>query len=270
MELDELHVDEVRAGEVGQGMAVAGVLPRVRGDLVAPADPARREDDRLGREDDRPTGRPPVADGAAHPVGPGQQVGDGALHVDRDAGRDRPVLERPDHLQAGPVADVGEPRMRVAAERALEDPPVVGPVEDRAPGLELADPIRRLLGMELGHPRVVEQLAADHRVAEVDLPRVLLGDVTERRGDPALGHHRVGLAEERLADEPDVRAVGRRLDRRPQPGTPGPDHKDVVGVALGDLVHSRIDGSLNSPIARSRMYRSAIATPIRLVQASAM
>ena len=52
----------------------------------------------------------------------------------------------------------------------------------------------------------------------------------------------------------------RRLDRRPQAGSPGPDHQDVVGVALGDLVHSRIDGSLNSPIARSRMYRSASAT----------
>ena len=197
-------------------------------------------------------------------------MGDGALHVDRDAGRDRPVLERPDHLEAGPVADVGEARVRVAAERALEDPPVAGPVEDRAPGLELADPVRRLLGVELGHPRVVEQLAADHRVPEVDLPRVGLGDVAERRGHPALGHDGVGLAEERLADEPDVRALGRRLDRRAQAGAPGPDDEDVVGVALGDLVHSRIDGSLNSPIARSRMYRSADATARRLQPASAM
>ena len=57
---------------------------------------------------------------------------------------DGPVLERPDHLQPGPVADVGQPRVGVAAERPLEDPPVPRPVEDGAPQLELADPIGRL------------------------------------------------------------------------------------------------------------------------------
>ena len=48
-----------------------------------------------------------------------------------------------------------------------------------------------------------------------------VGDVAERRGDPALGHDRVGLAEERLADEADVGAGGLRLDRGPQPGAAG-------------------------------------------------
>ena len=103
------------------------------------------------------------------------------------------------------------------AERALEDPAVAGPVEDGAPGLELADPVGRLLGVELGHPRVVEELAADHRVAEVDLPGVVLVDVAERGGDAALGHDRVGLAEERLADEPD-RSPRRRPPRSPPAG----------------------------------------------------
>ena len=64
VELDELHVDELGAGLVGERLAVAGVLPRVRGDLVGLADPAGREDDRLGREDDRLAGRPPVAERA--------------------------------------------------------------------------------------------------------------------------------------------------------------------------------------------------------------
>ena len=131
---------------------------------------------------------------------------------------DRAILEGPDHLEAGPVADVGEARVRVPAERALEDPPVGRPVEDRAPQLELAHPVRRLLGVELGHPRVVQELAADHRVAEVDLPRIGRRDVAERRRDAALGHDRVGLAEERLADEPDVRARRLGLDRRAQAG----------------------------------------------------
>ena len=64
VELDELHVDQLGAGLVGERLAVAAVLPRVRGDLVGLADPAGREDDRLGREDDRPAGRPPVAERA--------------------------------------------------------------------------------------------------------------------------------------------------------------------------------------------------------------
>ena len=62
VELDELHVDELGAGLVGQRVPVAAVLPRVRGDLVRLADAARREDDGLGREGDRPARRPPVAE----------------------------------------------------------------------------------------------------------------------------------------------------------------------------------------------------------------
>ena len=142
--------------------------------------------------------------------------------------RDGTVLERPDHLEPGPVADVGEARVGVAAERPLEDAPVGGPVEDGAPQLELADAIGRLAGVELGHPRVVQELAADHRVAEVDLPRVRRGDVGERRGDAALGHHGVGLAEQRLADEADVGAGILGLDRGAQAGPAGADDQDVV------------------------------------------
>ena len=60
VELDELHVDQLGAGVVGERLAVAAVLPRVRRHLVRLADPAGREDDRLGREGDRLAGRPPV------------------------------------------------------------------------------------------------------------------------------------------------------------------------------------------------------------------
>ena len=150
------------------------------------------------------------------------------LHVDLDPDRDRTVLEGPDHLEPGPVADVGEAGVGVAAERALEDATVGGPVEDGAPQLELADAIRRLDGVELGHPRVVQELAADHRVAEVDLPRVRRGDVGERRRDPALGHHGVGLAQQRLADETDVGAGILGRDRGSQTGAAGTDDEDVV------------------------------------------
>ncbi len=232
VELDELHVDQVGPGLVGEGLAVAAVLPRVRGDLVRLADAARREDDRLGREGDRLAGRPPIADGAGHAGLPGHEPGDRAFHVDLDPERDRPILEGPDHLEAGPVTDVGEARVRVTAERALQDPAVGGPVEDGAPVLELADAVRGLEGVELRHPRIVEELAADHRVAEVDLPRVGRRHVRHGSRHAALGHDRVGLAEQRLADQPDVRAGGLRLDRGAQAGPAGADDEDVVRADL--------------------------------------
>ena len=255
MELDELHVDQLGPGEVRKRLAVAGVLPRVRRDLVRPADPAGREHDRLGREEHRLTGRPPVAEGPLDPIRPGEEVGDRALHVDLDAGRHRAILERPDHLEPGPVPDVGEPRIGVAAEGALEDPPVAGPIEDRPPELELADAVRSLLRVQLGHPRVVHELAADHRVAEVDLPVVALVDMGHCGGDASFGHDRVGLAEERLADQPDRCPAFRGLDRRPQPGPARTDHEDVVGILLGGgaVIHRRIAGSTRIPSARRRM-----------------
>ena len=232
VELDELHVDQLGAGLVGERLAVAAVLPRVRGDLVRLPDPAGGEHDRLGRKDDRLAGRPPVAEGTGHPVRTGHQPRDGGLHVDLDAERDRAILEGPDHLEPGPVADMGEARVRVTTERALEDPAVGRPVEDRAPQLELADPLRGLGGVEPDHLRVVEELAADHRVAEVDLPRIGRRDVAERRGHAAFGHHGVGLAEERLADETDIGAGHLGLDGGAQTGAAGADDEDVVRADL--------------------------------------
>ena len=179
-------------------------------------------------------------------------MGDRALHVDRDACRDGAILEGPDHLQPGPVADVGEPRIGVTAERPLEDPPVARPIEDRAPCLQFADAVRRLLGVELGHPRVVEELAPDHRVAEVDLPRVLGVDMRERRRHAPLRHDRVGLAKQRLADEPDRRPASGGLDRRPQARPAGADDEDVMGVSLGAVAHKRMAGSVKTPSASSR------------------
>jgi hypothetical protein len=54
------------------------------------------------------------------------------------------LLERADHLEAGAVADVREARVPMTAEVALEDEPVLGAVEERAPLLELEDAVGRL------------------------------------------------------------------------------------------------------------------------------
>jgi hypothetical protein len=50
MELDELHVDHLGTRTVGERVTVAGALPAVAGDLVGAADAARRQNDRLRRE----------------------------------------------------------------------------------------------------------------------------------------------------------------------------------------------------------------------------
>ena len=123
--------------------------------------------------------------------------------------------------------------MGVAAERPLEDPPVRGPVEDGAPQLELADAIGRLHRVELGHPRVVQELAADHRVAEVDLP----GVARRRRGPcaaatPPSAMTVWALPSSDLQTSPTFAPAAFGLDRRPQPGPAGADDEDVVRADL--------------------------------------
>ena len=80
------------------------------------------------------------------------------------------ILQRADHLEAGAIADVREPRVLVTSEVALEDLPVLRAIEDRAPLLELTNAIWRFLRVQLGHAPLVEVLPAAHRVGEVRLP----------------------------------------------------------------------------------------------------
>ena len=153
---------------------------------------------------------------------------------------DAVVLEAADHLEPRAVADVGEARVAVAAEVALVDQALFGAIEDRPPGLELVDAIGGLLSVQLGHAPLAEELAAAHRVAEVDLPAVALVGVGERGCRTTLGHDRVSLAEQRLADHAGVEALLGALDGRAQAGPAGSDDDDVVldGLDLGD-VHLR-------------------------------
>jgi hypothetical protein len=175
---------------------------------------------------------------------------------------DRVVLQRADHLEPGPVTDMGQPGVAVSAEVALENQALFGAVEQGAPALQLEHAVRRLLSVQLGHAPVVDHLAAAHGVAEVDLPVVLGPHVTHGGGDAALGHDRVSLAQERLADEADRHALVRGLDGRPQPGAARPDDDDVVLVRLVRWCgHQKmILRSVILPIATSRMYRSASPT----------
>ena len=236
-------------------MAVAGGLPRVRRVLPRLPDTPGGHHEGLGREDDELTTRAPVAHGGADPtVGVFQQPEDLALHEDLDTDGHGPLLQRPDQLEAGPVTHVGQPGEAVASEVTLEDPAVLRPVEQGAPPFQLVDPVGGLLGVELGHPPVVEHLPAPHGVAEVDLPVVLGPDVAHGRRRPALGHDGVGLAQERLAHEGGPQAPLLGLDGGPHTGATGADDDDVeiVGFVISHGRAQKIFGSWKAPLATSR------------------
>ena len=82
---------------------------------------------------------------------------------------------------------------------------------------------------------------------------------------PAFGHDRVGLAEERLADQADLHAGRRGLDGRAQPGAAGANHQHVVFVRFES--RHRMRKSVQMPIEQSRTYTSVKATQKRLNQA---
>src|SRR5262249_48506065 len=196
----------------------------------------------------------PVADGAAHAVAVLEQARDGAFHVDVDALMDAVVLQRADHLEPGSIADVGEPRVAMAAEVTLENATVLGAIEERAPTLQLEHALGRLLRMQLRHAPVVEHLPPAEGGGEVPLPVAPRPHVAERGGDAALGHHRVSLTEQRLAHEPDRHTLSGRFDGCAQAGAAGADDDDVVLVHLVVVIgHHTILKSLISPIATRRM-----------------
>ena len=182
----------------------------------------------MAPEDPEPSALAIVGQRARDPPAVREQPEHRALHVHVDPLMNPVVLQRPDHLQSGAVADVREPRILVPTEVALEDPAVLGAIEERAPGLELPHPVRRFLRVQLGHAPVVDVLSAAHGVGEVDLPAVPVVHVGQRRGDAAFRHHRVGLAEERLADQPHLDAGTGRGDRRAEAGAARADHQHVV------------------------------------------
>ena len=236
-------------GAQRQGVPVAGVLPGIGGHLERLADPAGGQHHRGRLEHDEPAALAPVAERPGDGVLVFEQLGDRAFgeHLDprlivAELGvilllqRDDLLLHGADQLQAGAVTDVRQPRVGVPAEVALADLPVFGAIEQRAVGLQLPDAIRRLLGVQFGHPPVVQELPTPFGVAKVGLPIVLGVGVTHRRRGTALGHHGVSFAEQGFAHHRDSQTPFARLDDRTQPRAAGTDHDHVVGVPF-DLNH---------------------------------
>lgn len=79
---------------------------------------------------------------------------------------------------------------------------------------------------------MVHVLAAAHRVGEMDTPVVTVVDIGERGRDAAFGHHRMGLAEKRLADQSDFDSGGGSLDGGSQSGAARSHHQHIMSEGL--------------------------------------
>ena len=144
------------------------------------------------------------------------------------------VLQRADQLEAGAVADVDEPPVGVPAERALRHLAVGRAIEHAAPALELADAVGRLLSVQLGHAPVVEVLAAEHRVLEVDLPVVGASTLPNDAAMPPSAITVCALPSSDLQTSAVRAPAADGRDRGSQPGAAGADHEHVVVVRSSD------------------------------------
>ena len=163
-----------------------------------------------------------------------------------DTGVNTFVLQRSNELETRSVADVGQPGVSVAAEVPLVDLALFGAVEDGAPLFELTDAVCGLLSVQLGHPPLVQELAAAHGVAEVDLPVVAVVGIPEGCGGAPFGHDRVGFAEEGLAHDGRVEPQAGTFDGGAESGPASTDDDDIVVDALDladvHLRHPRCSG----------------------------
>ena len=194
------------------------------------ADAAGGHHHRLGREHHELTGRAPVANHSRdHAVGVMEEAQHLDLHEDLDIVGDRLLLKRSDQLETGPVTDVGrDGRNGARRSRLLEDQAVPGAVEQGSPLFQLAYPVGRLLEpWSWAIRQLLEQLPAADGVVEMNFPAVLGVDIPQCRSHSALGHDRVGLAQQRLAHQRGAQLLGAGLDGGPQPGAAGADDDDV-------------------------------------------
>ena len=222
MELNELHVLQFGAGPVRQRKPVARVFPTVAGDLEGAPDAAGGQHHRFRLPQMEVALLAVVSAGARDAARIQQEAEHGALHVDFHAGVDAVILKRADHLEAGAVADVGQARIAMAAEVALQNPAIFGAVEERAPCLQFAHALGRFLGVQLRHAPIVEVLPAAHGVGEMNAPVVAIVDVGQSRGNAAFGHHGVRFAQQRFANDSYFDAACRRFNRRAQTAPPAP------------------------------------------------
>src|ERR1700730_2903222 len=209
-------------------MSVAGIFPTVARDFVGAANAASREHDRFGAKNSEATTLAFVTTRADNAVAIFEHRKNGVLHVNLDALMNAVVLQRADHLQAGAIADVREPRIFMTAKISLQDAPVFRAIENGAPRFKLAHAIGRFLGVQLGHAPLIDILAAAHGVGEMYFPVVALIDIGEGGGNAAFGHNGVCFSEKRFANQADGHSIGGCLERRAESRATSADYDNVV------------------------------------------
>src|SRR5580658_10412884 len=124
--------------------------------------------------------------------------------------------------------------------------------------------------MQLGHAWIVQILAAAHRIGEMNAPIVAIIHIAHGSRHAALGHHGVGLAEQRFRDYADLNASAGSFDGRPQSSAARADHQHIMFDRLVFRRHQRILQSVQMPMEHILTYRSEKATQKRLIHAKSM
>src|SRR6202040_1361278 len=125
--------------------------PTVTRDFVGAANPAGRKHDRFRTKNSEAASLSLVTKRTNNAVAVFQQRENRVLHVNLDALMDAVVLQGADHFEAGAIAHMRESRIFMSAEVSLQNTAVLRPIEDRAPGFQLAHAIGRFFGVQLGH-----------------------------------------------------------------------------------------------------------------------
>src|SRR5260370_39789833 len=128
MELHELHVHEIRAGIVGERVAITGVLPTVAGEPVRTSHSACREDDGFRLKQQEAAALAVVAESSNNTISLFKQRNDRALHVHIHSLMYSVVLNRADPFEARSIADGCETRIAVPAKVSLENISLAGSV----------------------------------------------------------------------------------------------------------------------------------------------
>ena len=157
----------------------------------------------------------------------------------------------------------------VPAKGALQNLAFFCAIKKRSPLLQFTDAVRSFLRVQLRHAPVVQQFSAAHGVAKMHFPIVRGIHVGHGRGDAAFGHYRVGFAKQRFANHAYRRALRQSFDRRAQSCAARADDQYIVFANLVICGH-RILRSRITPLATSRMYKSAEPTEIKLAHANCM
>ncbi len=209
VELDELHVLQRHAGAVGDAHSAARVDDGVRRAAVDAPVSARAEDDGIGGEGAKGSREAAQRHGAHHSLGGAGEGEELPLVDELDTALDALFVEGMEHDVARAVRGVAGSRESGATEGALGDAAVLEAGEGTAPGLELADPQRRLVGHRLDGILVGEVVGALDRIEGVALGGVIgpLGVVAEGGVDPSLGGAGVGADGVDLGEDPHTRAL---------------------------------------------------------------